>query len=178
MSSKHRRYDDDMAEPPPLHDAADEHVARWLPVLPDLDPDTEGAVTRAMLLTRHLRRTKERSLATSGLDRHEYDTLHRLAGRGGRAVPSELATDLGLAPASVTGRLDGLESRGFVRRTPSAVDRRRVDVELTEAGRAAWRQALGAVGHEEERLLGVLSKEERAQLSALLRRVMLAAESP
>ncbi|MER6124117.1 MarR family transcriptional regulator [Streptomyces sp. NPDC001795] len=166
-----------MAEPPQLRDSTDEHVARWLPVLPDLDPDTEGAVTRAMLLTRHLRRTKERSLAASGLDRHEYDTLHKLAGRGGRAAPSELAADLGLAPASVTGRMDGLERRGFVRRTPSAVDRRRVDVELTDAGRAAWHQALGAVGREEERLLGVLSKDERGQLAALLRRVMLEAES-
>ncbi|MGW3495461.1 MarR family winged helix-turn-helix transcriptional regulator [Streptomyces sp. NPDC001020] len=166
-----------MAEPPLPRDATDEHVARWLPVLPDLDPDTEGAVTRAMLLTRHLRRTKERSLAASGLDRHEYDTLHKLAGRGGRATPSELAADLGLAPASVTGRLDGLEHRGFVHRTPSSVDRRRVDVQLTDAGRTAWRQALRAVGHEEERLLGVLTKEERGQLAALLRRVMLAAES-
>jgi len=174
------RYDDDMpdSEPPSPRDATDEHVARWLPVLPDLDPDIEGAVTRALLLTRHLRRTEERSLVTSGMDSHEYDTLHKLAGRGGRAAPSELAADLGLAPASVTGRLDGLERRGFVRRTPSAVDRRRVDVELTDAGRAAWRQALEAIGHEEERLLGVLSKEERAQLAALLRRVMLAAESP
>ncbi|MEV5987862.1 MarR family transcriptional regulator [Streptomyces sp. NPDC052051] len=166
-----------MADPLPPRDATDDHVARWLPVLPDLDPDTEGAVTRAMLLSRHLRRTKERSLAASGLDRHEFDTLHKLAGRGGRATPSELAADLGLAPASVTGRLDGLERRGFVHRTPSAVDRRRIDVELTDAGRAAWSQALGAVGDEEGRLLGVLSKEERKQLSDLLRRVMLVAES-
>ncbi|MDR2983219.1 MAG: hypothetical protein LBV34_00100, partial [Nocardiopsaceae bacterium] len=85
-----------MAELPPLHDSTDDHVARWLPVLPDLDPDIEGTVTRAMLLTRHLLRTKERSLVASGLDRHEYDTLHNLAGRGGRATPSELAADLGL----------------------------------------------------------------------------------
>ncbi|MEV6106390.1 MarR family transcriptional regulator [Streptomyces sp. NPDC051940] len=161
---------------PAPRDWTDDHVERWLPVLPDLDPDVEGTVTRAMLLTKHLRRARERSLKATGLERHEFDTLHKLAGRRGRATPSELAGDLGLAPASVTGRLDALEHRGFVRRTPSAADRRRVDVRWTSAGEKAWREALGMLGHEEERLLGVLSKAERGQLSALLRRVMVEAE--
>lgn len=159
-------------------DWTDEHVARWLPVLPDLDPDIEGAATRMKVLTDHLRRVRERSLADFDLHKHEYDTLHSLAGRGGRAVPSELAADLQMAPASITGRLDALERRGYVRRTPSAADRRRVDVELTEAGRAAWLGAMDAVGHEEYRLLGVLTAAERRTLSDLLRRVLLVAERP
>ena len=119
---------------PAVRDWTDGHVARWLPVLPGLDPDIEGTVTRVKVLTDHLRRVRERSLADFDLHKHEYDTLHSLAGRGGRTVPSELAADLKMAPASITGRLDALERRGFVRRTPSADDRRRVDVELT-AGR-------------------------------------------
>jgi DNA-binding MarR family transcriptional regulator len=100
-----------------------------------------------------------------------------LGGRGGRAAPTELAADLKMAPASITGRLDGLERRGFVRRTPSAEDRRRVDVELTPAGREVWLGALDVVGHEESRLLSVLSADERRTLSDLLRRVMLVAEA-
>nr|WP_229851335.1 MarR family transcriptional regulator [Streptomyces roseolus] len=103
--------------------------------------------------------------------------MHKLAGRGGSAAPSELAQDLDLAPASVTGRLDALERRGLVRRTPSTTDRRRVVVELTEEGRTVWVGAMGVLGHEEERLLGVLDPAERATLNDLLRRVMLAAEA-
>lgn len=157
-------------------DWTDEHVARWTPVLPALDPDVEGAVTRAMKLTRHLSRVRERYLAEVGMQRHEYDTLHVLAGRGGRAVPSELAADLGMPANSVTGRIDTLVRRGYVRRTPSAADRRRVDVELTDEGRTAWRAALDAVGDEEGRLLAALAPAERRTLSDLLRRVMLRAE--
>lgn len=157
-------------------DWTDLHVERWLPVLPELDPDIEGAVTRAKVLTDHLRRVTERSLADFDMHKHEFETLHCLAGRGGRAAPSELAADLKMAPASVTGRLDALERRGFVRRTPSAADRRRVDVELTREGRAAWLGAMDVVGHEEYRLLGTLNAEERRTLSDLLRRVLLAAE--
>ncbi|GAA4903887.1 MarR family winged helix-turn-helix transcriptional regulator [Streptomyces coeruleoprunus] len=157
-------------------DWTDEHVARWLPVLPELDPDVEGAVTRMARITVHLRRFREQSLADFELERHEFETLHKLAGRGGTAAPSELAEDLNLAPASVTGRLDALERRGLVRRTPSRADRRRVIVELTPEGRAGWRGAMEVLGHEEYRLLGTLSQEDRVLLNTLLRRIALAAE--
>lgn len=160
----------------PLRDWTDEHVERWLPVLPTLDPDIEGAVTRMKKLTVHLRRVREQSLVDFALERHEFDTLHKLAGRGGRATPSELAADLDLAPASVTGRLDGLEKRDLIHRTPSTTDRRRVDVELTASGRSIWLGAMDVLGHEEYRLLGVLPKEERAQFSDMLRRIMVVAE--
>ncbi|MFJ8579757.1 MarR family winged helix-turn-helix transcriptional regulator [Micromonospora sp. NPDC093277] len=159
-------------------DRIDEHVARWLPVLPDLDPDVEGAVTRMSFLSRHLRAVKDRALADLDLQEKEYGTLHALAGRGGRAAPSELAGDLRMAPASITARVDALIRRGFVRRIPSDVDRRRVDVELTDTGRAAWRRALAVVGDEEHRVLEALTPDERRLLSDLLRRVTLAAEHP
>lgn len=128
-------------------------------------------------LSVHLRRVREQSLVDFDLERHEFDTLHKIAGRGGSAAPSELAQDLDLAPASVSGRLDALEKRGFVRRTPSTTDRRRVVVELTAEGRETWLGAMGVLGHEEYRLLGVLAPGERTVLNDLLRRVMIAAES-
>ncbi|MGW2562936.1 MarR family winged helix-turn-helix transcriptional regulator [Streptomyces sp. NPDC001514] len=161
---------------PETRDWTDEHVARWLPVLPGLDPEVEGAVTRMKKLIVHLRRVREQSLVDFDLERHEFETLHKLAGRGGTTAPSELAADLDLAPASVTGRLDALERRGLVRRTPSTTDRRRVVVELTPDGRSTWLGAMDVLGHEEYRLLGVLSKDERVLLNDMLRRVMLVAE--
>ncbi|WP_328537095.1 MarR family winged helix-turn-helix transcriptional regulator [Streptomyces sp. NBC_00344] len=157
-------------------DKTDRHVAQWAPVLPDLDPDIEGAVTRMQKLTLHLRRVREQSLVEFELDRPEFETLHKLAGRDGTATPSELAADLDLAPASVTGRLDVLERRGYVRRTQSSTDRRRVDVELTPAGREMWLGAMDVLGNEESRLLGILDSGERRHLSDLLRRIMLVAE--
>ncbi|MGW0882478.1 MarR family winged helix-turn-helix transcriptional regulator [Streptomyces sp. NPDC002671] len=162
---------------PTGQDWTDEHITRWKTVLPDLDPDIEGAVTRMQKITSHLSKVRERSLVNCELERHEFDTLHKLAARAGWATPSELAADLDLAPASVTGRLDALERRGFVRRTPSKADRRRVDVELTEPGRATWLGAMDVIGHEEYRLLGALTQDERRALSDLLRRVALAAEA-
>ncbi|MFF5281673.1 MarR family winged helix-turn-helix transcriptional regulator [Streptomyces sp. NPDC013171] len=165
------------SEPRPPRDWTDDHVDRWQPVLPGLDPVVEGAVTRMKKLSVHLRRVREQSLVDFDLERHEFDTLHKLAGRGGSAAPSELAQDLDLAPASVSGRLDALEKRGFVRRTQSTTDRRRVIVELTDSGHETWLGAMDVLGHEEERLLGVLAPEERDLLNGMLRRIMVEAEA-
>lgn len=51
-----------------------------------------------------------------------------LVARHGSTTPKELAEATGLAPASITGALDRLEARGYVRREPSPSDGRRVDV--------------------------------------------------
>lgn len=157
-------------------DWTDHHVERWLPVLPDLDPDLEGAVTRMKRIGDHLRKVRAQSLVDFGLQRHEFDTMHALAGRGGTAAPSELAGDLGIAPPSVTGRIDGLVERGLVDRMPSVTDRRKVGITLTEDGWSAWRGAMDVLGDEETRLLETLDSDERRVLSDLLRRIALAAE--
>jgi DNA-binding MarR family transcriptional regulator len=161
-------------------DSVDAHVIHWTRVIPDLDPDIEGAVTRMQKLVHYLRLDRDRALAEHGLQGHEFDTLFVLAGRDRpfRAGPTELAKDLRMSPAAMTGRLDGLEARGWVRRLPSETDRRKVVVELTEEGLAVWQEAMDNMGHTEDVLLGVLSAGERRQLSDLLRRVLLAAEKP
>jgi DNA-binding MarR family transcriptional regulator len=57
--------------------------------------------------------------------------------REGAAFPSELARQLRITPAVVTGLLDRLERRGYVRRLVDPVDRRRLRLALTDAGLAA-----------------------------------------
>jgi DNA-binding MarR family transcriptional regulator len=159
-------------------DSVDQHVARWTRVLPDLDPDEEGAVTRMQLLVRHLRRARRATLAAHGLQPFEYETLHALAGRGEpfEASPSELATELQMSPGAMTGRIDGLEQRGFLRRKASPTDRRKVIVQLTDAGHRAWRAAIDGMGDEEQRILASLTRAELRQLADLLRRLVLVVE--
>jgi DNA-binding MarR family transcriptional regulator len=160
------------------HDSVDEHIAHWLTELPDLDPVTEGVVTRMQMLVRHLRRSKQAALSAHNLQDFEYDTLHTLVGRGApyQAHPSELATAMGMSPAAVTGRLDALERRGYIRRLPLPGDRRKVSVELTDAGHAAWHEAMEDQGDEEDRIIAALTRAVPEQLADLLRRMVLVVE--
>src|SRR3954452_8095754 len=57
--------------------------------------------------------------------------------REGAVFPSSLARQLRISPAVVTGLLDRLEQRGYVRRRMDPGDRRRQRLELTENGLAA-----------------------------------------
>lgn len=49
-------------------------------------------------------------------------------------VPSEVADWLSLTKAGITGRLNTLERRGFIKRRPNPADGRSVTVHLTAAG--------------------------------------------
>jgi DNA-binding MarR family transcriptional regulator len=161
-----------------VRDSVDQHLDKWMPLIPDLDRHVEGAVTRMQFLVAHLRRIRQVSLAEHGLQDFEYETLHALGGRGEpyRAGPTQLAVETQTSPAAMTGRLDGLEKRGFIRRLPSATDRRKVIVELTDAGREIWLAAMSGTGVEEARLMEQLTRREQKQLDDLLRRMLVAAE--
>ena len=162
-------------------DWTDHHVARWRDHWVDIhfDDDTEEIVTRIQRLTRHLKQVRRDAAARAGLQDFEFDTLHRLliSETPGTANPTALAEELGLSGAGMTGRLDALEQAGWVKRTPSPVDRRRVEIEVTRAGAEIWRRAMEHMGAEETALVGVLTAEERAVMKSLLKRLALVAEA-
>ncbi|MCT9932958.1 MarR family transcriptional regulator [Planotetraspora sp. A-T 1434] len=161
-----------------MEDSVDRHIARWRGKAP-FDERVEAIVTRMQFLVKHISQTKDTALAAVGLQDFEYETLHRLGsrGEGGRATPSELAAELKLSPAGMTGRLDTLEKAGLVRRIRSVEDRRRVDVELTEQGRATWLKAMDVRGEAEDDMVGVLSQGDQDALAALLKRMLLHVEN-
>jgi len=162
-------------------DSVDRHIEHWRREIPDLDPLVEGVITRMQMLLRHLKQTRHAALANHyGLEEYEYATLHFLAGSGPehRATPSEIAAWQQMSPSGITGRLDALEKRGFIRRLPSPTDRRKVIVELTEEGRQAWRRTFDPQTNEEARVLAALNPDEQDQLNGMLRRMMQVIDRP
>lgn len=163
-------------------DWADRHVARWRDhwVGVEFEDDVEAITVRMGRLMKHFRTTTAEAVAEVGLQDHDYQTLHLLMIREtpGHASPSALAADLGISPAGMTGRLDGLERAGFVRRTTASGDRRRVDIEVTDTGAQVWRAAMALRGREEERVVHTLDAAERATLAALLKKLTLSVEDP
>jgi DNA-binding MarR family transcriptional regulator len=155
-------------------DSVDRHVEHWKREIPQLDPLLEGVVTRMQMLLRHLKQARHATLAAHGLEEYEYVTLHFLGGcgPGHRATPSEIAAWQQMSPSGITGRLDALEKRGFIRRLPSPSDRRKVIVELTEEGRQAWRGTFNPQTNEEAKMLAALDPDEQEQLNGMLRRMM------
>jgi DNA-binding MarR family transcriptional regulator len=155
-------------------DAVDRHIAHWRSELDDLDPVVEGVTTRMQMLVRHLNKQRQNVIEQQGMEKSEFETLHMLAGclPDYRATPTEIASWLRMSPAAITGRIDALERQGYVARAAVAGDRRKVMVQLTEAGHARWIEGLSEVGAEEDRIAGALQREELEQLNGYLRRML------
>lgn len=166
-----------------MDDAADLHVERWRDhwVLDEVfDDQVEAMAVRLNVVVQHFRATSRAALAELDLQDFEYATLHALMIREtpGQASPGELAAAMGVSNAGVTGRLDGLEKKGWLKRLPGAGDRRKVDVEITRAGMAIWRQAMNLRGRAEDETAAVLTRTELATLNRLLKKMTLHIEHP
>ncbi|MEV4221018.1 MULTISPECIES: MarR family transcriptional regulator [Nonomuraea] len=159
-----------------MEDSVDRHLARWRGKAP-YDERVEGIVTRMQVLVKHLAHSKETALAQVGMQDFEYETLHRLVAAGGTATPSQLAAELLLSPAGMTGRLDTLEKSGLVRRVRGTSDRRRVDVELTARGHDLWMEAMLLRAEVETALIAALTPAERQTLDGLLKTLLTSVES-
>src|SRR5947209_2993244 len=120
-----------------------DHIDRFLDELEPiegLDYEVEGIVDRIGGINRRIKRGMEATLAEFGLSLPDWEVLATLRNSGRRA-PGTLARYLELSSGAMTSRLDGLEEAGLIRRVPDPSDRRKIVVELTDEGRAAWETA-------------------------------------
>lgn len=135
-----------------------------------------GVIGRLSRLSRLVGTELEKAFSAHGLDRGAFDMLATLR----RSGPPFALTPAGLMRASmvtsgaITQRLDRLEARGWVTRTPSDSDGRGVVVALTDEGLALINAALPDHVANEERILASLSTEQRAQLAETLRQLLVA----
>lgn len=88
---------------------------------------------------------------------------------GTETTLGDVARSLNVTPAVVTGLIDRLERRGYVRRVASQFDRRRVHIELTTAGEDVRDHAEEQLATRLEKLISTLSPEDISALEDGLR---------
>ena len=156
-------------------DWVDDHVDRWRAVFQGFDPEVEGALVRIGAINRHIKRANTAAFEELGVGQPEYDTLHTLLiqPQPNEATPAQLAEACHVTRAAMTSRLDRLVEQGHVTRESDPLDRRRIIVRPTPAGRAVWKQALELALVGEKAALSVLTHDQQVELNALLRTVVL-----
>jgi DNA-binding MarR family transcriptional regulator len=96
---------------------------------------------------------------------------------GGKALTvGELAAAAGGSSPPAPPLLDALEREDIVRRQPSVVDRRRISVEMTDAGKKAVAATRRRLAKARDLVYEELSPDERAQAARLLSRLADAIE--
>jgi DNA-binding MarR family transcriptional regulator len=160
-----------------------DHVDRFLEEirgeLPEgMDLVVEGIVDRIQGINWRLRKMLDETLEPHGLASGDWRVLSALrwVGKPYRRSAGELARIADLSSGAMTNRVDQLEKRGFVERLVDPDDGRGVLVQLTPTGLRLHRDAVGVQAEKEALLGSALTKREKLQLEALLRRLMLALE--
>jgi len=85
--------------------------------------------------------------------------------------PSDIADNIEVTRATITGLLDGLERDGLVLRRHSQVDRRAITITLTDKGRTLLQSFCPAQSGRITELLSPLSADEKATLIRLLAKI-------
>ncbi len=118
----------------------------------------------------------ESSIAAEGLCLSDFMVLEVLLHKGPLTI-STIGEKVLLANASMTAAVDRLEERAFVVRQSSEADRRSKIVALTPRGRTFTTQLYARHAREIEAVASPLSRAERDQLRALLKKLGLSAKS-
>ena len=118
----------------------------------------------------------ERELEPSGLTNAQWVPMFKLY-MGCASTAAELARQCELDAGSMTRLLDRLEAKQLCSRIRSSDDRRVVNLELTDTGRAAAQEIPGILCGVQNALLAGFSVEEWKTLKSYLRRMLDTAQT-
>jgi DNA-binding MarR family transcriptional regulator len=156
-------------------DIVDELLRQWARERPKMDVFSLGIVVRIQMLAKLLQQRTTEALRHHDLKHWEYDVLSVLRRQGD---PFELAaTDIAdaalLTSGAMTTRIDGLESRGLVKRRQNRKDRRSVLVRLTGKGKRLVDDAIHSRLEDAKRALANMPLREQRTLADGLRSLLL-----
>jgi len=158
-----------------LKDHVDWVIEGWEKERPDLNVEPIAVITRLERLQNYLRSevaTLFERFELTGPSFAVIATLRR-AGKPYQCSQRALMDALQLTGGTISVRIDRLVRDGLVERQPDPYDQRGVLVRLTEAGERLFDQVAPLHLANEDRLLSALNVQQREQLAALLRILLL-----
>lgn len=111
-------------------------------------------------IRRAFRAQFEARAAALGITTPQYHVMARLW-QGDGILTSVLAKDICVAGSTMTGVLDRLVAKGFIRRGTAANDRRVVEIWLTEEGRAMQEPLMQIINEINQTALEGFSKQQK-----------------
>jgi len=114
----------------------------------------------------------DRRLAPLELSAAQYIVIASLAGPEEPKSAADLCKGISYDAGAMTRMLDRLENKGLIRRSRSQQDRRLMQLELTDEGRAVYPRMRELSMQVANRFLRGFSKAEARQLEGLLNRML------
>jgi len=110
------------------------------------------------------------SISETGLHLSDFAIMEVLLHKGPLPIKT-IGEKVLLTSGSMTAAINRLEKKGYVRRNQDPADGRSFYVHLTEVGRGVIESAYEQHEKQLEKITGVLTREERADLVRLLKKM-------
>jgi DNA-binding MarR family transcriptional regulator len=161
-----------------MSDTIDEFIKAWRRERPDLDPSPLGILGRVQRISARLVSATEDLLEPMRIGWEAFSLIVSLrrAGKPYAMRPTDIYRQSLITSGAATNRIDRVSKLGLVRRVPDPSDRRGIIVELTPAGKALADRAIDLQFTMLDERLSALTRSERAQLSALLAKLLFSLE--
>ena len=135
--------------------------------------DTEKALKTLTVLLKSSSSVQDvvkKDMTKYGVNPTEFSVLELLYNKGDQPI-QYIGKKILLASSSITYVVDKLEKKEFIKRTPSATDRRVTNISISEKGTVFMHATFPQ--HEKliSNLFDVLSEEEKTTLITLLKKV-------
>lgn len=137
--------------------------------LPDLDPIGHYAINELVRVCNEIQAALDRSVGRHGLSFGRYVALTVVwkAGRAGTTA-AEIADELKVTRATMTGLIDNLERDGLIVRERHTTDRRRIIIRCLPKAIAVLRQTGPEQARGVARAVSVLTIKEKKELIRLM----------
>lgn len=112
----------------------------------------------------------EKRAAALDITKPQYHVLSRLW-KGDGVLTSVIAKDVCITVSTMTGVLDRLEAKGYIRRAPSVTDRRAVEIWLTSEGSAMQKPLMKIIADINNKALRGFSERQQQQFLKALDKV-------
>jgi DNA-binding MarR family transcriptional regulator len=146
-------------------------------LLPGVEPTAAAALLTLLLVSRDLAAATEKFFAGFGISDGKWSVLMLLAASPAKRLrPSELAAQLTVSRATITGLLKGLERDRYVSRVDDRNDGRVDAVRITRSGTALLQKMVPRLARRHAASTAQLSTAECATLIALLRKLRIPVE--
>lgn len=140
----------------------------WTRLIPGTDTLAMETVLRLSRVLAAIKKEVSKAHASYGLAPGDFDVLATIF-RKDAATPTQLAEQLLLSKAGITGRLNNLKKRGLVAEKTSANDKRGKSITLTAEGKTTLLSVLKFHTQAERRILDKLPESQQNSLLELLR---------
>ena len=156
-------------------DHVDLVLQQWRAERPDIDPSPMAVMGRLVRLSNIFSGEAQLVFDKYGLHSGEFDVLATLLRSGPpySLTPNRLFRSLMLSSGAMTNRIDKVESKKLVTRSPDPSDRRGVIVSLTPKGLELINQVIVDHVAKGEELLSCLTDNERETFAKLFKKLLI-----